>query len=504
MHVERLVRNAGMSVAQVLVAGGILFLLYRYLLHTIGSEKLGVWAVVLATASASRFGEMGLSGSAVKFTARYISGGEPERAAQVIQTTVVTIGIVLAFVLLAGYPLVVWLLGLIIPAIYSSAVISILPYALMSVWITAIAGVFLSGLDGCQRMDLRAVIAMLSGVTLLGFTWMLVPEFGLIGVAWAQIAQGALMLLASWILLRREMPSLPVFPYRWRFTLFREMLSYGVNFQIISLVGMLFEPMTKALMAKFGGLTLTAYYEMANKMVVQCRALLVSANQVIVPQVAALQESSPEQMRRIYEDTYRVVFFLALPLYAGIAAAAPLVSHLWIGHYEHAFVVYTLLLCVGFGFNTLVGPAYFVNLGAGSLRWNTLSQVAIGILNAFLGFLLGAAFGGEGVVAGYVLALVIGSSLMVIGHHRDNRIPFSILWPAESRRLLLACCLGLSAGWAFRHFLFLVMPERFLASASLTLAICVLVICPAFWSHPLRPILFRKVTAAFWKSATHN
>lgn len=504
MHDNRLARNASLSVVQVLVSGGVLFLLYRYLLHTIGSENLGVWAVVLATASASRISEMGFSGSAVKFTARYIARGEIEKAAQVVQTTIVTIGVALACVLVAGYPFIARLMEMVIPATHSSTVLSVLPYALMSVWIGSIAGVSLSGLDGCQRVDLRALIAMLSGVTLLGFTWMLVPRYGLIGVAWAQIAQGVLMLLASWALLRREIPSLPVFPFRWRFPLFREMFSYGVNFQINSITILLIEPTTKALMAKFGGLTLTAYYEMANRMVVQCRALLVSANQVIVPQVAVLQESSPEQIPRIYVDTYRVVFFLALPLYAGIAAAAPLVSHLWIGHYEHAFVVYTLFLCVGFGFNTLVGPAYFVNLGAGSLRWNTLAHVAIGFINATLGFLLGATFGGRGVVAGYVLALTIGSSLIVIGHHRDNRIPLSVLWPAESRRLLLACCLGLSAGWALPHFLFLVMPDRFFASASLTLAICVLVIFPAFWSHPLRPILFRRVNAAFWKSATRS
>ena len=60
-----------MTIAQVVVSSVILFFLYRYLLNTIGVAKLGVWSVVMAAASASRMSELGLSGSVVKFVAKY-------------------------------------------------------------------------------------------------------------------------------------------------------------------------------------------------------------------------------------------------------------------------------------------------------------------------------------------------------------------------------------------------------------------------------------------------
>ena len=195
MSGNRLTRNALMAVVQVIVSGGVLFLLYRYLLQTIGSEQVGIWAIVLATASASRISEMGFTGSAVKFTARYIARGEKNKASEVIQTTAITIGVVLACVLVAGYPLIAWLMEEIIPSDHFIRALAILPYALVSVWIGAVAGVFLSGLDGCQRIDLRVLVSMVANILLLALAWILVPQHGLLGLAWAQIGQNILMLL---------------------------------------------------------------------------------------------------------------------------------------------------------------------------------------------------------------------------------------------------------------------------------------------------------------------
>lgn len=494
---NRLTRNAIMAVVQVIISGGALFLLYRYLLRNLGSEQVGIWAIVLATASASRISEMGFSASAVKYTARYIARGEKNKASEVIQTTVITIGVLLACVLTAVYPLTVWLMPKIIPAAHIPNALAILPYALVSVWVGTIAGVFLSGLDGCQRIDLRVLVSMLATVFLLVLTWILVPQYGLVGLAWAQIGQGVLMLLGSRALLRRELPSLPSLFFKWHYSLFREMFKYGANFQLTFVFTMLFDPTTKALMAKFGGLSAAAYYEMASRMVLQFRLLLVSANQVMVPQVANLHEKAPESIRRVYLDSYRVIFFLSLPLYAGIAAVAPLASKLWIGHYDERFVGYARLLAAGFLLNNLSVPAYFVNLGTGLLRWNTWAHVVIGILNVILGYSLGLAFGGAGVVGGYVLSLVTGSGLIVFGYHRDHGIPLLELFPHESKGVFFACCGGLLMGWAIFHFS--ALPKEGLTGVGLSLIVWIIAIAPALWTHPLRKTISYRFTGAFGK-----
>ncbi|MDP1663610.1 MAG: oligosaccharide flippase family protein [Methylobacter sp.] len=495
MNGNRLTRNAIMAVAQVVVSGGVLFLLYRYLLRTIGSEQVGIWAIVLATVSASRISEMGFTGSAVKYTAKYIARGDKNKASEVIQTTAVTIGVVLACVLAGGYPLITWMMGKLIPLQHISDALAILPYALVSVWIGTVASVFLSGLDGCQRIDLRVLVSMLATVLLWLLTLIFVPAHGLVGLAWAQIGQGLLMLFGSWVLLRRELPSLPVVVCTWRLSLFEEMFRYGFNFQLISIFGMLVDPTTKMLMTKFGGLSTVAYYEMANRMVTQFRSLLVSANQVMVPHIANLHENAPEEISKIYLDSYRVIFFLSLPLYAGVAAVAPLASELWIGHYEQSFVIYAALISMAYWFNTLSGPAYFINLGTGLLRWNTLEYVVMAPLNLALGYFLGAFLGGEGVAFGYLLALVIGSGFVIFGYHRDYHIPLVELLPRESRQLCVACCIGLMAGWA--SFYLLKLEGGAVAKAGLSLIMCIAAIAPSVWMHPLSKVIGCRLTVAF-------
>lgn len=494
MYVNRLTRNAIMAVLQVAVSGGILFLLYRYLLQTIGPEQVGIWAIVLAAASTSRISEMGFAGSAVKFTARYLARGDKNKASEVIQTTVITIGVVLACVLGVGYPFIVWLMGKIVSSTYIPVVLAILPYAMVSVWIGAVAGVFLSGLDGCQRVDLHALVSMLGGVIFLVLAWVLVPQYGLMGLAWGQIAQGVLMLLASWALLWRELPTLPMLPRGWRYSLFSEMFQYGVNFQVMGIAAMLYEPTTKALMAKFGGLTTTAYYEMANRMVMQFRSLLVSANQVMVPHVANLQETLPGQLRKAYVDSYRLLFFLAVPLFTSVTAVLPFASELWIGHYEDMFVWFSLLLIVGFGVNTLSGPAYFINLGTGLLRGNTIAHVVIGVVNIFMGYLLGVIFGGSGVAVGYVVALIAGSGLVIFWYHRDHHMPLMELFPDESRALGVACLVGLLTGWTV--FQLIEVPIGPVGKAWLSFVICAVIISPALWYHPLRITMSSRVAVA--------
>ena len=85
-------RNAVMAVVQAVTTGGVLFLFYRYLLKAIGPEQVGVWAVVLATASTSRISEMGFTGSAVKFTAKYVARGEPIKPRRLSRQHILRLG----------------------------------------------------------------------------------------------------------------------------------------------------------------------------------------------------------------------------------------------------------------------------------------------------------------------------------------------------------------------------------------------------------------------------
>ena len=491
-------RNAIMAIGQVVITGVVLFFLYRYLLKTLGAERVGIWAVVLATTSATRVSELGLAGGAIKFVAAANARGDLEKGADVVQTALLTIGILLAIVLVAGYPLIDWLLARIVPVTNLADALEIMPYALASVWLSGTGGVIHSSLDGCQRADLRAMVAMVAGVAFLLLVLALTPVYGLVGLGMAQVCQSLFIMVVSWLLLRRQMSSLPLLPFRWRFSVFREMFSYGLNFQIISIFSLLYEPLTKALLTKFGGLSATAYFEMAGRMVTQFRALVVSANQVLVPKIAAVHATSPEQIAQLYRDTYRVVLFMVLPLFAFMVAAVPLVGLIWIGHEQPDFVFFGVVVTLGYLFNTLSGPVYFMNLGTGTLHWNVFAHVVLGLLTAVFGYVLGIFWGGRGVVIGSVTALILASAIIVLGTYKDQKIPFRDLIPDESLWLLftsfVAIILGSFVNWVAIEDISTII--QYLTG----LLVAAVVLAPAVWKHPVRIVIWTRVASICYRS----
>src|SRR5690606_16388397 len=107
---------------------------------------------------------------------------------------------------------------------------------------------------------------------------------------------------------------------------------------------MLGDPLTKMLLAKFGGLDSTAYFDMANRMIQQIRALIVSVNKVFVPRIAAIQELDPASLRSTYEGMSRWTLEIAIPLYTCIVWAVPMIGMIWIGSEAGAFCVFSQLL----------------------------------------------------------------------------------------------------------------------------------------------------------------
>jgi O-antigen/teichoic acid export membrane protein len=487
MKQRRILINAIMSLVQVVVTGAVLFFLYRFLLGAIGVEKLGVWSIVLATTSVASISNLGISAGVVKFVAKYAARKEDAAIVALIDTAVISVAGIFGLGLLLIYPGAVLLLDVVIPPSHLHDALSVFPYAAASLWITVVAGVYQAGLDGYQRIDKRSVVLSVAAVIYLVLSVVFVQAYGFIGLAYAQLVNACIVLAGCWLMLKRHLSKLSWLPKRWDRVVFREIVGYGVKFQAISIITLLFEPTTKTLLTKFGGLGMTGYYEMANKMLMQFRALIISANQVLVPAIADLQETKPEAIRAVYKDSYRLLLYFALPLFSAIIAVSPVVSELWIGRYEPLFVLFSTLLGIGWFFNTLVVPAYFANMGTGDLTWNLISHAAIGISNIVFGFVLGLVLGGIAVVAASVISLFIGSIILIFSYHRKHDIPFREIVPVEDAGIAMGSFLGLLASTAV-YYSYRMNTAHFSGLISVVMVFVALVAVPS-WRHPLRPRL---------------
>jgi O-antigen/teichoic acid export membrane protein len=115
MKHRQLFLNASTTLLQVLGSAAILFLLYRFLIRTIGIDGLGIWSLVLATTSFVALANQGFSTSLVKFVAQYAARENHEVVARLLETALLSVGFGLAIVELGLYPLVRWALAFILP-----------------------------------------------------------------------------------------------------------------------------------------------------------------------------------------------------------------------------------------------------------------------------------------------------------------------------------------------------------------------------------------------------
>ena len=410
--------NGLVSMFQVFLSGSMLFFIYRFLIKHIGMEEFGLWSIIMTTTSFAKLSEIGMSGRVTKFVSMHIANKKEDQACDVIQTSVLTIAVMMGSVILIAYPISDEILKIAIPLNGMTRAKELLPYAMVSLWLGSLAGAVQAGLDGCQHIVSKNIILMITNIIFMISLLLLVPTYGILGVAIGQIIQTLLVLLISWVVLRKYLLGLPIIVNRWSLLIFKQIFKYSFNFQINSIASLLFEPISKIFMSKYGGLSSVGYYEIASQYILKLRSLLISANQVIVPATAELNEKSPELVRNLYLKSFRFVAYLSTIYYVGIIICSPIVSIFWLDGVNSQFLIFVSILTFGWWINNLSAPAYFINLGTGQMNGNTVLHILGGILNLLLCMFLGPLYGGTGIVLAAMIALLIASiSLLLITHY---------------------------------------------------------------------------------------
>jgi O-antigen/teichoic acid export membrane protein len=227
----------------------------------------------------------------------------------------------------------------------------------------------------------------------------------------------------------------------------------------------------------------------------------VSSTQALVPIVASLEEThARQQFGFLYATTFRFMVFLALPYYAVLLTAVPIISHLWIGGYETTFVIFSILLLVGASINTFIAPAYVAYVGKGRLRWITISHVLIAALNIVLGALLGSAFGAIGVAIGSFVALIAGSAVVIAAFHLEEHIPVERLQLRANVWLL--CGSVTSAGGGLSAYSYFLSSQSISVTAATLISLFLCSVLPAIWLHPMRSATYAWLTSTRKASAS--
>ncbi|MDQ8140986.1 oligosaccharide flippase family protein [Chryseobacterium sp. CFS15] len=435
---KKLTINALSAVLQVVFTACLYFFLYKYLLEELGVEQLGIWSLILSFSSIANLANLGLTSGLVKFVAEYLLEQDKTKLGKLIFTSIVSMSILFGCISLIILFFAEFLLKYAIDLKFLRIALEILPFSLASLCINAIGGVFTSVLEGYQKNYIRNFIYIISGIIMFGGTIILTPEYHLKGVAISQLLQSIFIFLTALVFTVKINPNNQLKYWKWSLQSFKELFSYGYKFQLVSISQLLYEPATKFLLTKYGGLGLLGHYEMATKAVNQFRALLTNANQVVIPIIAEKTKSGEASfLQSFYVKMNHILILISLPLSTILIIVAPYISLIWIGDFNDDFIFSIFVLTVMTFINIMCGPAYFSSLGEGRLNILVMVHVGMAIVNLGLGIVLGELIGGYGIILAWGIALSLGSLILIINYNRSIDIKFADIFKRSEISLFI-------------------------------------------------------------------
>ncbi|HYE58419.1 MAG TPA: hypothetical protein VD948_07920 [Rhodothermales bacterium] len=440
----------GAAAAQAAVSAVLLFALYGYAQRVLGIERFGVWSLVAGLAMVGNLAEMGLAGVVLRFTARHLAVDDTRAAARTVETGVLSALALTATLGLALYAPLAWGAGRLIPdPMLAAEARDLLPWSLALFSLNAGVASVLAGLDGAQRVHERSLLVLAGQVVLLTAGFALVHQFGLRGLVAAQGLQSLVTGVFAWVRLRRALGTLPPAPLRWSRASFREMIRFGVRWQLANLVMLLMDPLARAFAMGLGGPAFAGHFEFATRLAMQVRAVFVSAQQALVPLLTRLDAVASAQMQAVYVYTVRATVGLSCVVLPALCVAAGPAAYLWKPESAATVVALLLVLFPAWFFNLVSAPAYFDLVGQGRLNPVLGSHVAMAVANGVLGSTLGLAFGGLGVAVGYGLSVIAGSVFTLRAGHRQRALSIASLVERADVPLLLLATVGFGGAVAF-------------------------------------------------------
>jgi O-antigen/teichoic acid export membrane protein len=404
-------RNAAWALAEVAASAVVLFFLYRVIVGQLGVKALGIWSLVLATTSLGRLADLGTAAGLGRFVAIAGARQEKDKTIVYVETAIIT-----NLLLYSAIALVLWA-----PAYYALSLTTsdevlataraLLPFSLVSFVLIGVASASTGAIVGQQRSDQKSMIVIAGLVLQFLASVAFLPYGGLRGLAWAQIAQYALVISLGWTLfLRNNRGSWTIrLPRHWNREVFRELIGFGAKLQAATIISFLLDPTVKFLMSTYGGLEALGFFEMAQRLVMQVRQIIVMPNQVLMPGFAHLMETHPQRIEPLYHRAMTLSLVGGFALLGSVALASPIVCYVWTGRVTPLFVQFTVILAAAWFANLVAAPAYLLGVASGRIVWNLWGHLISLIGTLVAGILLGRSFGALGIAVGAGSMLALGS-----------------------------------------------------------------------------------------------
>lgn len=484
----RIIRNTLFNIMGRFWSFAVLFALTPYIIHHIGVERFGVWAIIGVLTGYLGLFDLGISTSFVKYIAEYYTRSDYGKINRVINTGFL-------FYLVFSFLIVVLAVMFIDPILslfnihsllYSEAVF-VFCLGLILFGVSNSFNVFAAIQNGLQRMDIGNKVAIAVSIPGVAGT-VIALEFGY-GLPGLIINNAVVVLLTSVINVIVAYKIFPAFHFS-PFTLsdretFRLLFKFGYRVQVSAVAGVIHFQLDKFLLAFFLNVSRVTYYTVASQTASSIREIPLLLLRAILPAASEIDAGKNRgAINELYFRSMKYIVLVGVCLLTVTFQYADPFLVLWLGTGYEVSATTLKILMAGYFFNILTGPGFFILNGMGKPQYGMRSSILAAMLNLLLGIVLVTGIGYYGVVIGTTLSMIAAALYFIFMYHRVMNIP---LWSMFHSLFLKPC---LSGGIVL---LVMALPIQHIQSFSWLILVCVSVLSMVLFGALI--VLFRYLDA---------
>lgn len=392
-------KNAVYSAFELILTALAVFISYKFIISLYGVAVLGIWSAINAWLFFGRASNPGLGAALARYVARLDRNTEFIKVRHLVDSAFGFNFIIFFLLSFASY----FFISTFIDFIFSDensilTALQILPLMCLSLFFSGMSGVFNGALKGIHMGFISSYINIFAaGVHLIAIL-LLVPELGLLGLAYAQCLQLSIMTIFGWtafgyitrsVAIQNRVPI--YLPFLFRLTSIRYMIMYGVNAQIVNLSSGSVQPISKILILKFFGLEFLGIYELASKFVTKISDIISRVILTAIPAFSSITMKDSNKWQEIYFDLrWKASFYSAIPFIL-LALCSPLIFLIFFNENDinWEFSKMVTILCLGYYFVAYSALTHILgNVFARQYHQivgSMISNVMLMILGVFIG-----------------------------------------------------------------------------------------------------------------------
>jgi len=375
------------GVAAALMQLAAVGFVYWLIKRDLGSESLGLWALIFSYASVINLSGFGIGQTMVHFShSDEVQSSSLERHFRVA-TTITLVGS-LIFGGIIFFPARAIVLG-VVTALDTSLINGLLVIILTSFCTTMLYRVVTFTLTGLGFFWVGQLAIFVGAVAYCIVTFKFLPDIGLVAAAYGHLAMSLVTLFLSWLgllVVRLKQANsygvlMPIGVYRKEF---KAMISLGISFQVTSFLFLFLEPVARTTLAHAGGLSLLGYYEMANRLVLAPRELIARPAAFLSGQFAEQNRTDLKRLKSNFNRSLKQFWLLGLGMLVFIAIIALPAADYWVQERNAYFFFCVAALGLGWSFSVPALIPWNCGVGLGINQFNLNSVFLMVLISSII------------------------------------------------------------------------------------------------------------------------